>query len=120
MKVKPLLDRVVIKAAEAEETTKSGIVLPGAAQEKPQFAIVVEVGPGGMVEGTEVTMQVKPGDKVIVSKYAGTEVKIISMDTEVKFNHDYDVDSFGDDRNFGILYYDYLCSLVYSLGVIDL
>lgn len=76
MKVKPLLDRVVIKATESEETTKSGIVLPGSAQEKPQVAEVVEVGPGGVVDGNEVVMQVKPGDKVIVSKYAGTEVKI--------------------------------------------
>ncbi len=76
MKVKPLLDRVVIKATESEETTKSGIVLPGSAQEKPQIAEIVEVGPGGIVDGNEVVMQVKPGDKVIVSKYAGTEVKI--------------------------------------------
>jgi len=76
MKLKPLLDKVVIKATESEETTKSGIVLPGSAQEKPQVAEVVEVGPGGMVEGNEVVMQVKPGDKVIVSKYAGTEVKL--------------------------------------------
>ena len=88
MKVKPLLDRVVIKAAEAEETTKSGIVLPGAAQEKPQFAIVVEVGPGGMVEGTEVTMQVKPGDKVIVSKYAGSEVKLSGEDLTIVRQND--------------------------------
>ncbi len=76
MKVKPLLDRVVIKATESEETTKSGIVLPGSAQEKPQIAEIIEVGPGGIVDGNEVVMQVKPGDKVIVSKYAGTEVKI--------------------------------------------
>ena len=76
MKVKPLLDRVVIKATESEETTKSGIVLPGSAQEKPQIAEIVEVGPGGIVDGNEVVMQVKAGDKVIVSKYAGTEVKI--------------------------------------------
>ena len=76
MKLKPLLDKVVIKATESEETTKSGIVLPGSAQEKPQVAEVVEVGPGGMVEGNEVVMQVKPGDKVIVRKYAGTEVKL--------------------------------------------
>ncbi len=76
MKVKPLLDRVVIKATESEETTKSGIVLPGSAQEKPQIAEIVEVGPGGNVDGNEVVMHVKPGDKVIVSKYAGTEVKI--------------------------------------------
>ncbi len=76
MKVKPLLDRVVVKAAEAEETTKSGIVLPGTAQEKPEFAVVVEVGPGGFVDGNEVKMQVSVGDKVIVSKYAGHEVKL--------------------------------------------
>ena len=76
MKLKPLGDKVVIKMAEAEETTKSGIILAGAAKEKPQFAYVVEVGPGGMVDGKEVVMNVKPGDKVIYSKYAGTEVKI--------------------------------------------
>ena len=76
MTIKPLADRVVLQMTESEETTKSGIVLPGSAQEKPQVAEVVEVGPGGMVEGNEVVMQVKPGDKVIVSKYAGTEVKV--------------------------------------------
>jgi len=75
MNIKPLGDRVVIKKIEAEETTKSGIVLPGTAKEKPQMAEVVAVGPGGMVDGKEVTMQVKVGDKVIFSKYAGTEVK---------------------------------------------
>ena len=75
MKLVPLGDRVVIKAVLAEETTKSGIVLPGQAKEKPQQAEVVTVGPGGVVEGKEVTMQVKPGDKVLYSKYAGTEVK---------------------------------------------
>lgn len=75
MNIKPLGDRVVIKKIEAEETTKSGIVLPGTAKEKPQMAEVVAVGPGGVVEGKEVTMQVKVGDKVIFSKYAGTEVK---------------------------------------------
>lgn len=74
--IKPLLDRVVIKMIENEETTKSGIVLPGNAKEKPQVAEVTAVGPGGIVEGKEVIMQVKVGDKVIVSKYAGTEVKI--------------------------------------------
>ena len=68
--------RVVIKALVAEETTKSGIVLPGQAKEKPSQAEVVAVGPGGVVDGKEVTMQVKPGDKVIYSKYAGTEVKL--------------------------------------------
>lgn len=75
MNIKPLGDRVVIKKIEAEETTKSGIVLPGTAKEKPQMAEVVAVGPGGMVDGKEVTMQVKVGDKVIFSKYAGTEIK---------------------------------------------
>jgi len=76
MKLNPLCDRVVLKQLEAEETTKSGIVLPGAAQEKPQQAEVVAVGPGGVVDGKEIKMEVKPGDKVIYSKYAGTEVKL--------------------------------------------
>ena len=76
MNVKPLGDRVVIKNVEMEETTKSGIVLTGAAKEKPQMAEVVAVGPGGMVDGKEITMQVKAGQKVIYSKYAGTEVKL--------------------------------------------
>ena len=76
MIVKPLGDRVVIKNVEMEETTKSGIVLTGAAKEKPQMAEVLAVGPGGMVDGEEVTMHVKVGDKMIYSKYAGTEVKL--------------------------------------------
>ena len=76
MKLVPLGDRVVIKQLVAEETTKSGIVLPGQSKEKPQQAEVIAVGPGGMVDGKEVTMQVKVGDQVIYSKYAGTEVKI--------------------------------------------
>ena len=76
MKLVPLGDRVVLKQLEAEETTKSGIVLPGQAQEKPLQAEVVAVGPGGMVEGKEVKMEVEMGDKVIYSKYAGTEVKM--------------------------------------------
>ena len=75
MNIKPLCDRVLIKAVEAEETTKSGIILTAAAQEKPQIAEVVAVGPGGLVDGKEVVMTVKVGDKVITSKYAGTEVK---------------------------------------------
>lgn len=75
MKIRPLLDRVVIKKLESEETTKSGIVLPGSAKEKPEVAEVVAVGPGGIVEGKEVKMEVKVGDKVLTSKYAGTEVK---------------------------------------------
>ncbi|HAU88311.1 MAG TPA: co-chaperone GroES [Lachnospiraceae bacterium] len=76
MKLVPLGDKVVLKQLEAEETTKSGIVLPGQAQEKPQQAEVVAVGPGGVVDGKEVTMQVKAGDKVIYQKYAGTNVKL--------------------------------------------
>lgn len=76
MKLKPLSDRVVIKMTEAEETTKSGIILAGSAKEKPQVAIVVAVGPGGVVDGKEIVMQVAVGDKVITSKYSGTEVKI--------------------------------------------
>ena len=76
MKIQPLFDRVVIKNVEAEETTKSGIILTSAAKEKPQMAEVLAVGPGGMVDGKEVAMQVKPGQKVIYSKYAGTEVKL--------------------------------------------
>lgn len=80
MKIQPLADRVVIKMVETEETTKSGIVLPGSAKEKPQIAEIVAVGPGGLVEGKEVKMEVKVGDKVIVSKYAGTEVKIDSVE----------------------------------------
>ena len=76
MTIKPLADRVVIKMIEAEESTKSGIILPGSAKEKPQVAEVVEVGPGGMVDGNEVVMPVKVGQKVLTSKYSGTEVKI--------------------------------------------
>lgn len=80
MTLKPLNDRVILKHLQAEEMTKSGIVLPGQAQEKPQEAEVVAVGPGGMVEGKEVAMQVMVGDKVIYSKYAGTEVKLDGED----------------------------------------
>ena len=76
MKLSPLGDRVVLKQMEAEETTKSGLVLPGNAQEKPQQAEVIAVGPGGIVDGKEVEMQVSVGDKVIYSKYSGTEVKL--------------------------------------------
>lgn len=76
MKIKPLADRVVIKMVETEETTKSGIVLPGSAKEKPQIAEIVEVGPGGIVDDKEIKMEVAVGQKVIVSKYAGTEVKL--------------------------------------------
>ena len=76
MKIKPLGDRVVIKMLETEETTKSGIVLPGTAKEKPQVAEIIAVGPGGVVDGKEIKMEVKVGDRVLISKYAGTEVKI--------------------------------------------
>ena len=76
MKIKPLSDRVVIKMVEAEETTKSGIILSGSAKEKPQVAEVIAVGPGGMVDGKEIKMEVKVGDKVIYSKYSGTEVEL--------------------------------------------
>ena len=76
MQLKPLFDKVVLKQEIQEETTKSGIILPGEAKEKPQQAEVVAVGPGGVVDGKEVKMQVKVGDKVIYSKYAGTEIKI--------------------------------------------
>ena len=76
MKVRPLFDRIVIEAVESEETTKSGIVLPGSAQEKPQMAKVIAVGPGGIVDGKEITMQIKVGDRVFYSKYAGNDFKI--------------------------------------------
>lgn len=76
MKLKPLCDRVVIKMVEAEETTASGIILTASAQEKPQVAEIIEVGPGGVVDGKEIKMQVKEGQHVIFSKYAGSEVEI--------------------------------------------
>ncbi|MBR4942184.1 MAG: co-chaperone GroES [Clostridia bacterium] len=76
MTLKPLADRVVLKMVETEEKTKSGIILTGSAKEKPQVAEIIAVGPGGIVDGKDVVMYVKPGDKVITSKYAGTEVKL--------------------------------------------
>ncbi len=76
MKLKPLSDRVILKMLEAEETTKGGIILTSAAKEKPEIAEVVAVGPGGMVDGKEVVMTVKVGDKVVTSKYSGTQVKL--------------------------------------------
>ena len=76
MNIKPLADRVVIKMVEAEETTKSGIILAGTEKEKPQVAEVLAVGPGGVVDGKEVTMELKVGDRVLISKYAGTEIKL--------------------------------------------
>ncbi len=75
MQIKPLFDHVVVKAVEVEETTKGGLILPGSAKEKPEIAVVVAVGPGGVVDGREIDMAVSAGQKVIVSKYAGTEVK---------------------------------------------
>ena len=76
MKLNPLADRVVLKMVESEETTKSGIILTGSAKEKPQIALVKAVGPGGNVDGKDIVMHVKVGDKVIMSKYSGTEVKV--------------------------------------------
>ena len=76
MNLKPLFDRVVIKDAEMEETTKGGLILTSSAKEKPQYAYVVSVGPGGVVDGKDATMQVKEGQKVVYSKYAGTEIKL--------------------------------------------
>lgn len=76
MTIKPLGDRVVIKMIEVEETTKSGIFLPGSAKEKPQIAEIVSVGSGGVIDGKEVVMQVKPGERVLIGKYAGTEIKV--------------------------------------------
>ena len=76
MKLRPLADRVIIKSSEVEETTKSGLILTGSAREKPQMAEVIAVGPGGIVDGKEVVMNVAVGDKVIYSKYAGNEVKV--------------------------------------------
>ena len=87
MHIKPLADRVVIRFVEAEETTKSGIILAGAAKEKPQVAEVVAVGPGGNVEGKDITMYVNVGDKVLISRYSGTEVKLDGVEyTIVKQN----------------------------------
>lgn len=80
MTIKPLLDKVVLKIEQAEQTTASGIVLSTAAQEKPQFATIIAVGPGGVVDGKEITMFVNVGDKVITNKYAGTEVKLDGED----------------------------------------
>ena len=88
MTIKPLADRVVIKMVEAEETTKSGIILAGSAKEKPQVAEVISVGPGGVVEGKEITMYVKPGQKVLISKYSGTEVKLDGVEYTIVRQND--------------------------------
>ena len=88
MKLKPLLDRVVLKSTEAEETTKSGIILTGSAKEKPVVSEVVAVGPGGIVDGKEVTMYVEVGDKVVISNYAGTEVKLDGKEYKIVRQND--------------------------------
>ena len=88
MKIKPLADRVVVKMVEAEETTKSGIILTAAAQEKPQVAEVVAVGPGGIVDGKEVKMELKVGDKVLMSKYSGTQVKLDGVEYTILSQND--------------------------------
>lgn len=88
MKLKPLLDRVVLKSTEAEETTKSGIILTGSAKEKPVVSEVVAVGPGGVVDGKEVTMYVEVGDKVVISNYAGTEVKLDGEEYKIVHQND--------------------------------
>jgi chaperonin GroES len=88
MTIKPLGDRVVIKMIEMEETTRSGIVLPGTAKEKPQVAEIIAVGPGGVIEGKEVTMQVKVGDRVLISKYAGTEIKMNNIEYTILKQND--------------------------------
>ena len=88
MKLIPLSDRVIVKMVEAEETTKSGIILTGAAKEKPQIAEVIAVGPGGNVDGKEVVMTVKPGDKVITSQYAGTKVTLEDVEYVVVRQND--------------------------------
>ena len=80
MNLRPLLDKVVLKKVEAVETTKAGILLPGSAQEKPQVSVIVAVGPGGLVDGNEVVMTLKVGEKVITGKYSGTEVKLDGVD----------------------------------------
>ena len=88
MSLKPLFDRVVIKDAEMEETTKGGLILTSSAKEKPQYAFVVAVGPGGVVDGKDVTMQVEVGQKVVYSKYAGTEIKCDGVEYNVVRQND--------------------------------
>jgi chaperonin GroES len=88
MTIKPLGDKVVIKMTEMEETTKSGIVLPGSAKEKPQIAEVIAVGPGGMIDGKEIVMQVKVGDRVLISKYSGTEIKMDGIELTILRQND--------------------------------
>ena len=88
MTLKPLADRVLLKATEAEETTKSGIILSTANKEKPVISEVIAVGPGGVVDGKEIVMTVKPGDKVVVAKYAGTEVKLDGVEYSIVRQND--------------------------------
>lgn len=88
MNVKPLADRVVIRFVEAEETTKSGIILAGSAKEKPIIAEVIAVGPGGVVEGKDITMYVNVGDKVLISRYSGTEVKLDGVEYTIVRQND--------------------------------
>lgn len=88
MSIKPLADRVVLRFVEAEETTKSGIILAGTAKEKPQVAQVIAVGPGGNVEGKEITMYVKVGDRVLISRYGGTEVKLDGVEYTIVRQND--------------------------------
>lgn len=88
MSIKPLADRVVLRFVEAEETTKSGIILAAAAKEKPQVAEVVAVGPGGNVEGKDITMYVKVGDKVLITRYGGTEVKLDGIEYTIVRQND--------------------------------
>ena len=101
MNIRPLADRVVIKMVEAEETTKSGIILTATAKEKPQVAEVVEVGPGGMVDGKEIVMSVKPGDKVIAAKYSGTDIKIDGEEYTVVYRDSYLDEAITVLENFG-------------------
>ena len=88
MKLNPLFDRVVVKQVDAEETTKAGIILTSAAQEKPQIFEVIAVGPGGLVDGNEVEMTVEPGDKVITGKYSGTQVKVDGVEYTIVRQND--------------------------------
>lgn len=88
MKLTPLADRVILKMIETEETTKGGIILTGSAKEKPEVAEVISVGPGGVVDGKDIVMTVKPGDRVITDKYAGTKVKLDNVEYVVVRQHD--------------------------------
>ena len=114
MKLVPLGDRVVLKQVEAEETTASGIVLPGQAQEKPQQAEVIAVGPGGIVNGKEVKMEVEVGNTVIYSKYAGTEVKMDGTDVICSFHLNFCSCIFGVDNSVSNFYFHLNFFTVYN------